>query len=126
MNKMSNGGGCTEKYTLRRFVSETIKTGLLLGFALGTYEYFMANKIPTPLQVKEGFVNPSNIEIKMEDADFDGKSEEPIFFYKNKQGQKIAYFLELREETIYNNGSATPTTITRPHLTPFKISKKRY
>ena len=131
---MSNGGGGgvgkerTNKpeYTMGRLVGQTIKTALLVGFALGTLEYLTANIIPKPSKVKEGFVNPSNIEIKMRDADLDGKKEETIFFHKNEQNQKIPYFLELKEETIYNNGSLTPTTITRPHLTPFEISKKRY
>ena len=58
--------------------------GAILGFTInGTIEYYITNKIPRSNNIQEGYINPSKLEIILEDID-KNKQNEVIMKYDEK------------------------------------------
>ena len=106
----------------KRLLEVSLITGVgAIGVLMG---YILPNKIPDISEVKKGFVPPSNIEIKVQDVNLDGKKDETTFIYRDdKTGERTTYFLKFEEDRF--SSAVTPTITSKPTIVPFKIEEGR-
>ena len=114
--------------TPRRPLCIALAAGVVGGFVVGSiFGYFAhsLNTIPNTSNVALGYVIPSNLEIKVQDANLDGTPEATTVIYEDENKQKTAYLFKLIKENVYEDGAITPTIKTRPAVVPFELKEKR-
>jgi hypothetical protein len=87
---------------------------------------FPANQIPNVSEVKKGFVPPSDISLRVQDVNLDGKRDETTFIYQDpKTKEQTTYFLKFEEDRPSTSDAITATYTTRPKIVPIEIREGR-